>query len=87
MGYKVTEAKYQTCLCGKVCKGLSALQTHGRACPKEQVRRAAYIATIERGTKPLSDSQVLVNYDFLVSGLIKLGYLPADFNADRKVAK
>ena len=84
MGYKVTEAKYRTCICGKVCKGLSALQTHGRACPKSQVRRAAYIAAIELGNKPLSDAQVLANYDLVVSRLIELGQLPASFTTTGK---
>ena len=83
MGYKVTEAKYQTCLCGKVCKGLSALQTHGRACPKEQVRSAAFIAAIELGTRQLTDAEVLDNFDALVPRLIELGQLPANFNAGK----
>lgn len=83
MGYKVTEAKYQTCLCGKVCKGLSALQTHGRACPKERVRSAAFIAAIELGTRQLTDTEVLDNFDALVPRLIELGQLPTDFKPAR----
>lgn len=84
MGYKVTEAKYKTCICGKVCKGLSALQTHGRACPKSQVRRAAYIAAIELGIRQLTDAEVVDNYDVLVPRLIELGHLPADFTTTDK---
>lgn len=44
MGYQVTEAKYQTCICGKVCKGRAALANHGKKCPTERARSRAFLA-------------------------------------------
>lgn len=44
MGYKVTEAKYQTCICGKLCKGRAALANHGKKCPLELARSRAFLA-------------------------------------------
>jgi hypothetical protein len=44
MGYKTTEAKYQTCICGKECKGRAALANHGKKCPTERARSRAFLA-------------------------------------------
>jgi hypothetical protein len=51
-GWKVSPAKYVTCDCGKVCKGLAAFANHARVCPVERARSAAFIAAIEAGVKP-----------------------------------
>lgn len=49
MSRTVNPAKFVTCICGKVCKGKSAHQTHARACEQEQQRSAAFIDAVERG--------------------------------------
>lgn len=48
MGYAVKLENYQTCVCGKVCKGKLALRNHGATCPAERARSEAFIARIER---------------------------------------
>lgn len=43
MVYAVKREKYLTCICGRVCKGRAGLAQHGRACPVEVARSAAFI--------------------------------------------
>lgn len=47
MGYAVKREKWLTCICGRVCKGRAGLAQHGRACPVEVARSAAFIRAIE----------------------------------------
>lgn len=46
---RVKSENYQRCVCGKVCRGRAALANHGRGCPAERERAAAFIAAIESG--------------------------------------
>ncbi|WP_330473780.1 hypothetical protein [Terrabacter sp. C0L_2] len=53
--WEVSEAKYVTCICGKVCKGRAAHANHGRKCEMESARSWAFIRATELGMKPVSD--------------------------------
>ncbi|MBE5476902.1 hypothetical protein PROPHIGD42-2_63 [Mycobacterium phage prophiGD42-2] len=62
MVYAVKREKYLTCICGRVCKGRAGLAQHGRACPVEVARSAAFIRAIETGQEPLTDADFLAQY-------------------------
>lgn len=51
MGHSVKPDNYQTCICGKVCKGRAAFANHAHKCPEERARSEAFIARIE-GKRP-----------------------------------
>jgi hypothetical protein len=71
----VKPANYKTCICGKVCKGRSALQTHGRKCPAERVRSALCVWLACNGKQQVSDAFVLNNLPVLAKRLVELGAL------------
>lgn len=62
MGYAVRPENYLSCICGKVCKGRAGLAQHGRACPVENARSAAFIRAIETGSRPPTDAEFLAQY-------------------------
>ena len=77
MGRPVNPANYQTCICGKVCKGRLALTNHGRKCPAERVRSALCVWLACNGKQQVSDAFVLNNLPVLAARLIELGELHA----------
>lgn len=77
MGYATKPANYRTCICGKVCKGGSALATHGRKCAIERTRSAAFLWAIATMEQPLSDAAIVANHDAVARRLTELGYLDA----------
>lgn len=75
MGYATKTANYRTCICGKVCKGASALATHGRACPQEQLRSALFLYCASSGEPMPTNAQIVANQDKLAEFLTTAGYL------------
>ena len=47
--WSVTEAKWKTCVCGKVCKGRAAFANHARKCEQEQARSDAFVSATMSG--------------------------------------
>jgi hypothetical protein len=74
----VREIKYQTCACGKVCKGLSGFQTHTRKCDIHKVRKALDIWCYEHKQKYVSDAALTQRYDEIRAALIERGALDPD---------
>lgn len=74
MGYAVKPENYRTCVCGKVCKGRSALQTHGRKCEIEQVRSALFVYCSSEGLPQVSDATLLRNLDQFRAAMAALPY-------------
>jgi hypothetical protein len=72
MGYPVKPANYQTCVCGKVCKGLSALQTHGRKCEIQQVRSAMNVYCASENLPHFADAALLRNFDKVRAAMVAL---------------
>ena len=68
----VRESKYQTCICGKECKGRAALANHGRKCDMERVRSALTIYCTHNNLKTPSDAWLIRNYDQVRTRLIEL---------------
>lgn len=60
--HPIGQHKYVRCICGKECKGGAAHANHGRKCPIESARSAAFIAAIERGERPPTDTEFLDEY-------------------------
>lgn len=58
-GWTVSEAKWKTCVCGKVCKGRAGLSNHGNKCDVEVARRQLWTICIEKGIKPLTHQQFI----------------------------
>ena len=54
MNNTVRAENYQTCICGRVCKGKLALVNHGRKCDMEIARSRAFIILGQQG-KQLTD--------------------------------
>lgn len=60
MTASVKPQSWVTCVCGKVCKGRAAHANHGRKCPVESARAAAFVAAIERGEDAVAASREAV---------------------------
>jgi hypothetical protein len=58
-GWHVGQGKWQTCICGKVCKGQAALANHSRRCDLALAYSEAYIAAIESGQPVPTERQFL----------------------------
>lgn len=78
MGYATKPENYRTCVCGKVCKGGSALSTHARACEVAQVRSALNVYCAAESLPHMSD-QCLVDHFAQVRAA--LAALPAEHPA------
>ena len=74
MGYAVKPANYQTCICGKVCKGRSAFRTHSRKCEAEQVRSAVFVYCVAEKLPQVSDATLLRNLDQFRAAMAALPY-------------
>lgn len=75
MGYQVKESSYQTCACGKVCKGRAALANHGRKCETERVYMAALNWAMDNNLRPMNAATLRDNYDAVVAALTARGAL------------
>lgn len=62
-GWQVSPAKYRECVCGRVCKGLSALQTHGRHCPMSQAWTDAYVDAVQHDRRPPTHAAFRVEWN------------------------
>jgi hypothetical protein len=70
----VKTANYQTCICGKECKGRAALANHGKKCPTERARSRAFVAA----------DHALTDAEFLKS--IVTAQEAAEYASDRGVS-
>jgi hypothetical protein len=75
MGYKVTEAKYRTCICGKVCKGSPALGSHSKKCHAARVQSAMFMYCVDERLDIPSGAAIMANLDALTTALTEKGYL------------
>ena len=85
MGYATRPENYRTCICGKVCKGRSALATHGRRCEAQRVRSALNVYCAVEHLPHMSDAALLENFvqvraalaalphDHPVAGMVTVG--------------
>lgn len=64
MGFDgVSPSKYQTCICGKVCKGKAAFANHGKKCPIERARSEAFLKACFNREPMLTDEMFLAQYN------------------------
>ena len=77
MAHKTSPSNYQTCICGRECKGISALATHGRACPQEQLRVAVFLYCASNKEPMPTNAQIVASQDKLTAFLNTAGYLDA----------
>lgn len=75
MAHTTSPSNYQTCICGRVCKGLSALATHGRACTLSQLRSAVFLYCSSNREPMPTHAQIVANQDKLAAFLTDAGYL------------
>ena len=62
----VKPENYRTCVCGKVCKGRSALANHAAKCDRVAVRRQFDLWCWNSGLKFVSDAFFNANFDSIV---------------------
>ena len=72
MSYAVKAENYRTCICGRVCKGRSALSTHARACALAQVRSALSVYCAAESLPHMGDQWVVENFGQLRAALADL---------------
>lgn len=82
MGYNVKPENYRTCICGKVCKGGSAIATHGRKCPVERVRSAFFVWCACNDQPIVSERFVRTNLVEIARALVERNELDAGVLAE-----
>ena len=68
----VKPVNYQTCICGKVCKGRLALANHGRKCNIYRVRSAMSVYCACENLPYLSNAALLRNFDKVRAAMVAL---------------
>jgi hypothetical protein len=75
MGYAVKTSSYQTCICGRECKGRAAFANHARKCDTERVRSALAVFCACESLPPVSDAALMRRFDDYRTALTARGAL------------
>ena len=78
MGNTTKSVNFQTCICGKVCKGRAALLNHGKKCHTERIRSAAFLWACDNGLRPMSDAALMRNLVAVAEALAERGVIATD---------